>query len=224
MQKTAILIAMLGGITVSSVANAANSQATMKIEGSIVPATCNINLNGSTSSVLSLGKISAAQLAQSGITNGITELPNKVVTLNISCPSPTSVGFQVMDLGVKAGQVDLAGVKNAGLFSLGTTKSGAITGGYFINFDSGKVDARNVVSFISSNTSGTNWNQYTGMIDAAKKSVYSWSATTGQNTPAIGLSHQVLLNVHPYINPLSAADLADKIELRGEATYDLVYL
>ncbi|MFQ0830763.1 DUF1120 domain-containing protein [Serratia fonticola] len=220
MQKTAILIAMLSGITVSSVANAANSQATMKVEGSIVPATCNINLNGSTSSVLSLGKITAAQLAQSGT----TELPNKVVTLNINCPSPTLVGFQVMDLGEKAGQVDLSGVKDVGLFSLGTTKSGAIAGGYFIGFASGKVDARNVVSFISSNTSGANWNKHTGMIDAAKKSVYSWSATSGQNAPAIGLSHQVLLTLHPYINPLSAADSADKIELRGEATYDLVYL
>ncbi|SPZ61741.1 P pilus assembly protein, pilin FimA [Serratia quinivorans] len=220
MKKTAIFIAILSGITVSNVASAANSQATMKVEGSIIPATCNINLNGSTSSVLSLGKITAAQLAQSGV----TELPNKVVTLNINCPAPTVVGFQVMDLGEKAGQVDLAGVKDAGLFSLGTTKSGAIAGGYFIDLSSGKVDAKNVVSFISSNTSGTNWNKFTGMIDAAKKSVYSWSATSGLNAPAIGLSHQVLLNVHPYINPLSGPDSADKVELRGEATYDLVYL
>jgi hypothetical protein len=220
MQKTAILIAMLSGITVSSVANAANSQATMKVEGSIIPATCNINLNGGTSSVLSLGKISAAQLAQ----RGTTELPNKVVTLNIICPAPSLVGFQVMDLGEKAGQVDLAGTISPSLFSLGTTKSGAIAGGYFIDFDSGKVDARNVVSFISSNTSGTDWKKFTGTIDAAKKSVYSWSAASGQNAPTIGLSHQVLLKVHPYINPLSAADSADKIELRGEATYDLVYL
>lgn len=220
MKKTAIFIAMLSGITVSSVANAANSQATMKVEGSIIPATCNINLNGSTSSVLSLGKITAAQLALSGT----TDLPNKVVALNINCPAPTLVGFQVMDLGEKAGQVDLAGVKDAGLFSLGTTKSGAIAGGYFINFDSGRVDAKNVVNFIASNNSGTNWNRYTGMIDAAKKSIYSWSTASGQNAPAIGLSHQVLLNIHPYINPLSAADSADKVELRGEATYDLVYL
>jgi hypothetical protein len=220
MQKTAILVAILSSVTVSNVANAANSQATMKVEGSIIPATCNISLNGSTSSVLSLGKISAAQLTQSGV----TELPNKVVTLNIICPAPSLVGFQVMDLGEKAGQVNLGGAISPDLFSLGTTKSGAIAGGYFIDFDSGKVDARNIVSFISSNTSGTDWKKFTGTIDAAKKSIYSWSATSGQNAPAIGLSHQVLLKVHPYINPLSAADSADKIELRGEATYDLVYL
>lgn len=221
MKKTAIVIALLSSVAASGVANAANSQATMKLEGSIIPATCNIKVNGSTSSTLSLGKITAAQLEQNG---GTTLLPNKNVSLNITCPSPTFVGFQVMDLGEKAGQVELSGVKDIGLFSLGTTKSGAIVGGYFIDFESGKIDAKKVTNFISSASLDGKWSKFTGKLDAMKKSIYSWSTESAMSYPSIGFSHEVGLTIHPYINPLSASDAADKIELSGEATYDLVYL
>lgn len=220
MKKTAIVMAVLSGMAVSCVANAATSRATMKIEGTIVPATCDISLNGGTSATLTLGKVSAAQL----VGNSFTELPSQSVSMNVNCPSPTVVGFQAMDLGEKAGEVDLAGTKDPSLFSLGTTKSGAIAGGYFVSFGSGKVDSRNIVNFIASDT-GENWSDMSGKaISASKKQIYSWSAESGKNAPTLGFMHQVQLQINSYINPLSDKDLSDKIDLRGEATYDLVYL
>jgi len=224
MKKTTILMAILGSLAVSGAANAANSQATMKLEGTIIPATCNINLDGGNSKALSLGKISAADVLKEG--GNAYQLQEKTVHLNINCPSPTIVGFQVMDLGDKAGQVDLAGAKNSALFSLGTTKSGAISGGYLVSLSSGKIDAQTVAQFISSET-GENWNIFNSEnngIDASKKTIYSWTAKSGNLAPAIGLSHSIEMEIHPYVNPLSEKDAADQINLRGEATYDLVYL
>ncbi|PRD15975.1 DUF1120 domain-containing protein [Pantoea coffeiphila] len=218
MKKKLLLVSVLSGLAISGAASAATSQVTMKLEGSIIPATCNININGGTSSTLSLGKISAAQLKP----GQMFELEDKAIRLNINCPSPTMVGFQVMDLGQKAGQVDMNGTKGPSLFSLGTTKSGAIAGGYVVHLEKGTIDAQNVYNFISSET-GETWQVSNGTLNSVKKDIISWGATSTLS-PSIGLSHQIDMSVHSYINPIAEKDISDKIDLRGEATYDLVYL
>lgn len=219
MKKTALIVSVLSTIAFAGAAQAANSQATMKIQGTIVPATCNIDLNGSTSSTLQLGKINAALANNTTVT-----LPSQLATLNISCPSPTSVGFSVADVAEKAGQVQLGNLASPTLFSLGATPGGAVVGGYTVQILDGKVDQNSIMGFLTSNNAET-WQLLDNrQLDANKRAIYSWSFKQGENTPSVGLKHQISMAISPFINPLSAKDAADKIELHGEATYDLIYL
>lgn len=220
MKKTALIVPILSTIAFAGAAQAANSQATMKIQGTIVPATCNIDINGSTTSTLQLGKINAAITAN----NAIATLPSQVATLNISCPSATMVGFAVADIAEKAGQVELNGLASPGLFSLGATPSGAIVGGYTVQMLNGIVDQKSITGFLASDNAETWRTLVSNQIDAKTHTLYSWSSNKGINTPSAGLKHQIRMGISPFINPLSAKDAADKIELRGEATYDLIYL
>lgn len=220
MKKTAIVIAVLSGIAVSGTASAANSSATMKVEGTIVPAICNISLNGGTSATLSIGKINSASIGTTGIA-----LEPQHVALNINCPGPAVVGFGVTDLGENAGSVQVNGTTSSKFFSLGKTKSGVNVGGYTVLLDSGRVDSRNIANFISTKN-GENWVTLNSKppVDGNDGTVYSWSAETGKRAPTVGLVHQVTLTVNPFINKLPQSDMSDKIEIKGEATYDLVYL
>lgn len=221
MKKTAIIISLLAAMTTIGTANAANSHATLKIKGKIVPPTCDINFDGGNSASLDMGKVNPGLLSD----NEFSPLPYLTANLNITCPAATGVGFTATDLAAGAGKVTLLGADANGLFSLGLAKNGKTVGGYLVNLKSATVDQTTVTNFLYREGSGS-WNRSpVGMtdVDPTGQKVYSWGASNN-DVPTGASRHQVQLEIRPVINAMKELGNTDNIELSGEATYDLVYL
>lgn len=223
-KKTALSVTLLAVIATSGMANA-GSQFTVKVDGKIVPASCDIG-QGSSSTTVQLGKLSANKL--NADPNAETLLPVKKIELRIDCPSATAVAIQPTDVAEKAGQVPLQGIAMPDIFSLGATSNGTVIGGYMVRFDtsSTKVDQNGVGNFISAPVGSNVWSSFntSKILSGTGQNMYSWTNGTKGNAPAMGKVHTIGLEFSPFIAPTSTLNTSESIDIKGEATYDLVYL
>ncbi|MFG1173199.1 hypothetical protein AAFN90_06325 [Erwiniaceae bacterium CAU 1747] len=219
-KKTVLTASLFAAIASSGMANASKSQLTVKLEGTILPASCEI-AQGGNATTLSLGKISASKLND----NSETHLPEVTTKIDIICPAQTAISIQPTDVAEKAGQVVFMGMVQPAMFSLGATSDGRVIGGYFVKLQSSsKVDGHAVKKFISAPMGSTVWSDASQEpLDASGKKMYSWSEAA-DSSPALGKTHSIDLKFSPFISPASTLNTAETIQLRGEATYDLVYL
>ncbi|MBK4725195.1 DUF1120 domain-containing protein [Pantoea agglomerans] len=222
-KKTALNLTLLAAIATSGMANA-GSQFTVKVDGMIVPASCDIG-NGSGSTTVQLGKLSADKLN----TDSETMLPVKKMQLRIDCPSATAVAIQPTDVAEKAGQVSYLGMKMVDIFSLGATSDGAVIGGYIVKLDtnSTNVDQLGVSSFLSAPVGSNVWSTFDNsahIVSGTGQNMYSWTRGSKGNAPAMGKVHTIGLEFTPFISPASTLKTSENIDIKGEATYDLVYL
>lgn len=224
-KKTALNATLLATLAASGMANAAGkSQLTVTVDGTIVPASCDIG-KGSDSTLVQLGKLSADRLNL----KSETMLPVKKVQITIDCPSLTAVAFQPTDRAEKAGQVLFKNVKAPDIFSLGATSSGAVIGGYMVHFDlsSTKVDGANVSNFLSAPAGSNAWTIFdnaSNLVSATGQNMYTWARGAKNTAPVLGKTHNIGLEFTPFISPASTLKTSENIYIRGEATYDLVYL
>jgi type 1 fimbria pilin len=219
LKNTALTLAIFSAITASGMANAGKSQLTMKVGGTILPASCEIGEGSSTTSI-NLGRLSASKLND----NEMTTLAAQTAKINIVCPSYTAISLQATDVAEKAGQVEYANRVTPEVFSLGATSDGKVIGGYFVAMqDTSKVDGRPVANFIQAPMGSTSWVKSAGGINANNNVMYSW-AVLSPDAPALGKVHSIDLKIVPFIEPASTLNTSENIEIRGEATYDLVYL
>lgn len=223
-KKTALSVTLLAAIATSGMANAGKSQLTVKVDGTIVPASCDIG-KGIGSVSIQLGKLSADRLNM----NKETILPAHKMQIRIDCPSATAVAIQPADVAEKAGQVSYQGTKMADIFSLGATSDGAVIGGYMVKLDtnSTKVDQLGVSNFLSAPVGSNVWSSFdndSNIISGTGQNMYSWTRGDKSNAPAMGKIHNIGLEFLPFISPASKLKTSEKIDIKGEATYDLVYL
>lgn len=222
-KKTALSVTLLAAIATSGMANAGKSQFTVKVDGTIVPASCDIG-KGIGSTTVQLGKLSADRLN----TDSETMLPVKKMQLRIDCPSATAVAIQPTDVAEKAGQVAYRGLKMVDIFSLGATSDGAVVGGYMVRLDtnSTNVDQLGVSNFLSAPVGSNVWSAFDNahIVSGTGQKMYSWTRGSKGNAPAMGKVHTIGLEFTPFISPTSTLKTSENIEIKGEATYDLVYL
>lgn len=223
MNKTIMIVSLLTTMATIATANAGSSSAAMKIQGEIVPTTCDISFNGSNSSSLSLGKINPSQLSE----NRYSTLPNLSASLNITCPAATAVGFKATDVAEGAGNVKIEDAPINTLFSLGLAPTGNIIGGYAVLIAGGSIDNSKISAVLKSNT-GESWRVMgdTFAIEPSSGTMYSWASASGSSltVPTMGRNHKIALDIIPFINATKHLGNLDNIELIGQATYDLVYL
>lgn len=221
MKKTSLIASIVGCLAVSGSALAGPSQATLKLEGTLVPASCSIYSGGvgAAGTTIPLGKISFERLNQ----DDITQLGQKTTQVIITCPAATTVGFEMTDTAAKAGEVVIGTVKAGKMFSLGATKEDKVIGGYTITFGNASVDQKPVRSFLSQTSDAWNVMTANDTVNPNRHEVYSWT-TSSQDLPSAGENHQVSMVIKPFINPLKDLGSADQIDIKGSATYDLVYL
>lgn len=223
MKKTVMIVSLLATMATVTTANAGSSSATMKIQGEIIPATCDISFNGANSSSLSLGKIIPSQLLE----DRYSALPSLNANLNITCPAATSVGFKATDIAEGAGNVKIEGSPMSNLFSLGLAPTGNLIGGYAVIISGGSVDGSGISTVLKSN-SGESWSAMgdSRTIDPSNRTTYSWSSATGSSSsvPTMGRNHQISLSILPLVNATKHLGNIDNLEFIGQATYDLVYL
>lgn len=222
-KKTALNVTLLAAIATSGMANAGKSQFTVKVDGMIVPASCDIG-KGIGSTTVQLGKLSANKLNM----DTETMLPVKKVQLRIDCPSATTVAIQPTDVAEKAGQVSYMGMKMVDAFSLGATSDGAVIGGYMVKFDtnSTNIDQLGVSNFITAPVGSNVWSSFANgnSLSATGQKMYSWTSASKSNAPSMGKVHNIGLEFTPFISPASKLNTSENIDIKGEATYDLVYL
>lgn len=177
--KTALSLSLLAIMATSGMANAKNSQFTLKVEGTIVPASCDIG-NGASAKTVLLGKLQADKLN----VDSETLLPSRTVSIDIQCAGLTAVGIQPTDVAEKAGQVNYMGVKAPDAFSLGATADGTVIGGYMVKLNSGetKVDNQGITSFISAPVGSGIWHNVDSSqaISSNGQNMYSWAMGNGQ--------------------------------------------
>lgn len=224
-KKTALNVTLLAAIATSGMANAGKSQFTVKVDGMIVPASCDIG-KGIGSTTVQLGKLSANKL--NADPNAETLLPVKKIELRIDCPSATAVAIQPTDVAEKAGQVSYMGMKMVDAFSLGATSDGAVIGGYMVKFDtnSTNIDQLGVSNFITAPVGSNVWSSFANSdsLSATGQKMYSWTSASKSNAPSMGKVHNIGLEFTPFISPASKLNTSENIDIKGEATYDLVYL
>ncbi|WP_133842578.1 hypothetical protein [Erwinia rhapontici] len=223
-KKTALGLSLLAAIATSGMANAGKSQFTVKVDGMIIPASCDIGKGvGSTS--IKLGKLIADNL---NLTKD-TILPVSKLQIRIDCPSATAVAIQPTDVAEKAGQVFYMGLQVPEIFSLGATSDGAVIGGYMVKLDtdSTNVDQVGVSNFIVAPVGSNVWSTFDNtsrLISGTGQKMYSWTTGDKSNAPVMGKSHTIGLEFTPFISPASKLKTSERIDIKGEATYDLVYL
>lgn len=192
----------------------ASSQTTIKLQGEIMPGSCDIGMNSPGSIKLNLAA------GQGSSHSGRTLLPEKKLGLMIQCQGATSFAFRARDIAPNAGNVQLAGEQQRDIFSLGLTNKGQAIGGYLalIDPEHSRMDGRVIPNVLVSDNEGVSWRTGQFRLTPSGENIYSWGS---QITP--GSAHQVNIDIilKPFIFNLNQADA---IKIDGMTTFEIVYL
>jgi len=192
----------------------ASSQTTIKLQGEIMPGSCDIGMNSAGSIKLNLAA------GQGSSHSGRPLLPEKKLGLMIQCQGATSFAFRARDIAPNAGNVQLAGEQQRDIFSLGLTNKGQAIGGYLalIDPEHSRMDGRVIPNVLVSDNEGVSWRTGQFRLTPSGENIYSWGS---QITP--GSAHQVNIDIilKPFIFNLNQADA---IKIDGMTTFEIVYL
>lgn len=215
-KKTFFIISLATLLNLCSIVSyAASSQATMKIQGEILPSACDLFIDNGGELRLGKNNISTASASQDGII-----LPERTIGINIQCPSLTSFGIRTTDLAANAGNVKHRSAGSTMIFSLGQTESGEPIGGYFATIDKSQswIDGNLINSIIVSQDQGHSWQPMQGMLHSNGESVYSWG---NYLRPLSAHVVKLGLKISPF---LYKASYNDAIKLDGLTSFELIYL
>lgn len=217
MKKSVLFLSFIAAVTTSGSALAAN-QATLKVTGKLIPASCDITIE---TADVSLGDINISTLNK----DTATQLDTHQTGLNVTCQAPTLFAFKPTDTAAKAGEVTFNGNGGPQIFSLGATTKGAIIGGYTVQINNAlsQMDGKVNVGSLVSEDDGTSWKTQTGgFLLGSGQQIYSMSLDS--LAPAAATTSVIKLDLKPFINATSGLGSAENIDINGVATYDIVYI
>lgn len=193
----------------------ATSQASLTLQGEILPSSCDITMDSS--GKVQLGKMNTPNFSSE--TKSI-RLPERNIIVSINCPAATLFGIRPMDIAINAGNVKHDGSGDNTVFSLGLTASGQAIGGYYasINKSLSSVDGKQPDNIIASRDQGNSWNLAQGNLSAKGENVYSWGE---QTQPHSARSVKVSLIITPF---LFKNNYSDTVNIEGLSSFELVYL
>jgi len=192
----------------------ASSQTTIKLQGEIMPGSCDIAMNSAGSIKLNLAG------GQGSTHTGRTLLPEKKLGLMIQCQGATSFAFRARDIAPNAGNVQLAGEQQRDIFSLGLTNKGQAIGGYLalIDPEHSRMDGRVIPNVLVSDNEGVSWRTGQFRLTPSGENIYSWGS---QITPGSARQVNIDIILKPFIFNLNQADA---IKIDGMTTFEIVYL
>ncbi|WP_431022163.1 DUF1120 domain-containing protein [Erwinia rhapontici] len=192
----------------------ASSQTTIKLQGEIMPGSCDIGMNSPGSIKLNLAA------GQGSSHSGRTLLPEKKLGLMIKCQGATSFAFRARDIAPNAGNVQLAGEQQRDIFSLGLTNKGQAIGGYLalIDPEHSRMDGRVIPNVLVSDNEGVSWRTGQFRLTPSGENIYSWGS---QITPGSARQVNIDIILKPFIFNLNQADA---IKIDGMTTFEIVYL
>lgn len=202
-------------LALSSSQTFASSQYTIKLQGQIIPSSCDIAMDQAGSIILT-----PSNTARESANKNSIQLPSKNLGFMIRCQGATSFAFRARDIAPNAGNVQLAGEQQRDIFSLGLTNSGQSIGGYlaFIDPERSLMDGKRIPDVLISSNEGVSWRTGQYKLSPSGENIYSWG---NQSTP--GSARQVNINIllKPFIFNLNQADA---VKIDGMTTFEIVYL
>jgi len=192
----------------------ASSQTTIKLQGEIMPGSCDIGMNSPGSIKLNLAA------GQGSSHSGRTLLPEKKLGLMIQCQGATSFAFRARDIAPNAGNVQLAGEQQRDIFSLGLTNKRQAMGGYLalIDPEHSRMNGRVIPNVLVSDNEGVSWRTGQFRLTPSGENIYSWGS---QITPGSARQVNIDIILKPFIFNLNQADA---IKIDGMTTFEIVYL
>jgi hypothetical protein len=197
-----------------SATNAA-SQASLNVQGEILPGSCDMIIDNG--GILRLGKKNAQQ---SSSEKNSVRLEDRNIVINITCPAATLFAIRPIDIAINAGNIKHTSVEGNRVFSLGQSASGKAIGGYYASIDKSRsrVDGRQPDNIIFSQDQGNSWQIAQDYLTANGKNVYSWGE---QLQPRSARSVKVSLLISPFLLQNS---YSDAVKIDGATSFELVYL
>lgn len=228
MKKITTLAALIVGVIASGQALAGGS-ATLEVKASIVPGSCNVELPNAS---LAWGDIAPESLHH----ELFTELPAKQLTLNVNCPAKMMFAVKAID-NAQRGTAPTGpdpSMKDSYFDLRSTSEKASPMAGYSIKAltvgsSSDKAKATGLVTFKNGK-----WNDKPANADYA----YFPSSALG-NDAALDIStsdsqtkysrdsamnKSFALEIHPWIAPVPGPAWGNDIELKGSATFEVVYI
>lgn len=228
MKKITTLAALIIGVIASGQALAGGS-ATLEVKASIAPGACNVELPNAS---LEWGDIDPESLNH----HLYTDLPAKPLTLNVNCPAKMMFAVKAIDNAQKGTSPEGPEPSmQSNYFDLrSTSEKNAPVAGYSIKAltagsTSDKAKATAFVTFKNGK-----WNEKPANADYA----YFPSSALG-NDAALDIStsdsqtkylrdsamnKSFALEIHPWVAPVPEAAWGNDVELKGSATFEVVYI
>ena len=225
MQKAVIALTVLG-FSMSAQAQSVD----VRISSAIEPTACTPTLGGG--GTIDYGTIAAGSLSATAY----TVLPEKILSISISCDAPAKVALQALSgrpgslagaeehaYGQGGAPVAFGGSQNPVAVGLGLHGSDKI-GGYNVKVNNVFLDGVASVGMVKT-IGGTTWsNAYIdSLFNHSYSNLFSFGASAADGPVAFEeMSGQV--SVQAYINKTSDLDLTTPVVLDGLTTIELVYL
>lgn len=219
---------LLQGLFVTLLATAsmgalAAESADLAVKGTIRPAACDVTLSGDGS--VNFGTIASRSLSESAA----TKLPEREITMTISCDAAATVGYQIVDNRASSASqilnsVDATIANNMG-FGLGAV-DGRNLGAYAIRaLPADATGDSGAITGSSRAADGVTW-QPTSTVSnyVAPATVYTWSATDGGNPSTFTTVSQILKVTGALNSTANLPSLSTNVELDGAATISVRYL
>lgn len=216
----------------------AGDTAVLKVKATLTSTSCTPEL--SNRGVIDFGTVQVGNLSQTQA----TQLGEKGLTLTITCPVPTKVGWSIADnrtdsnasTGSSANLKVMNATANGGelrgsmtTFGLGKTHDGKNIGAYSIYTRTGEVTANGtsvepIRNAVTAGIGMSRWQRANGGTIANKDLGLMSVASTGKTEPMAVTSVSFPLNVSLAVESLKKLSLTEDTEFDGQATISVVYL
>lgn len=220
MKKTTIIATLIGGILLSGSAMAAGgAKAIMKVQGTILPPSCSIGVDGA----LTFNDIDPAKLSK----DAFTDLPMKKTKVSVLCLGSSFFGIRATDNSVVA--AEKPGVLNENLFSLGQRADGKQIGVYTINVntDESSVEGKEAQRAFYMDKDGM-WidvlNKEQSFMKNSKIVPVSGMELSSDNSRKAVKNKVYALDIQASIAPVGADGVQRSINLDGSATFEVIYM
>lgn len=210
--------------------------AVLKVKATLTSNSCTPEL--SNDGVIDFGTVQVGDLSQTQE----TQLGEKGLTLTITCPTPTKVGWSIADNRSDSNASTSSNLKvmnatsNGGerrgsmtTFGLGKTHDGKNIGAYSIYTSTGEVTANGATvepirTAVTAGAGMGRWQKANGGTIANKDLGLMSVASTGKTEPMAVTSVSFPLNVSLAVENLKKLSLTEDTEFDGQATISVVYL
>ncbi|WP_220711037.1 DUF1120 domain-containing protein [Enterobacter cancerogenus] len=234
MKKSVLVVAL----ALASASAFAGDTAVLKVKASLSSNSCTPEL--SNNGIVDFGAVQVGDLSQTES----TQLGEKGLTLTITCPTPTKVGWSIADnrtdSNASTGSNSNLKVMNAtdngaalrgsaSTFGLGKTHDGKNIGAYSIYASTGEVTANGgnvepIRTALAAGNGVTRWQKATGGTLANKDMSLMSVAPAGKTDPMAVTRVSFPLNVSLAVESLKKLALTEATVFDGQATISVVYL
>lgn len=207
---------------------AANQSVDLKVQGTLVMGACTPSF--SAGGIVDYGKLSISTLK----TDATNQLGTQSLTLNLTCESPTKVGWTTVDDRADSEQaitvyVDTDQMNKADeLFGLGKTAGAVNLGGYGIRFNnnaSSTIADGKASKLLYSDTNGSSWNFADGFeIPARVEGSRIITFGDSNNEPLAFTTASDVFQVGSAVQDTTTLAISDDTPIDGQATFTVVYL